>query len=64
MKYVIVRFQKRNGDCHTRLINVELLDGDTALEDFFEPGCEDIEKVGEVETIGDSDYLDDQYINE
>lgn len=63
MKYAIVRFQKKNGDCATRLINVELLD-EGPLEDFFEPGCEDILKVGEIETIGDSDYLDDQYISE
>jgi len=63
MEFVIVRFEKRNGDSATRLINTDALD-ETVLEDFFEPGCIDIEEVGRVEMIGDSDYLDDQYISE
>ncbi|MFH1628245.1 MAG: hypothetical protein ABIE47_05915 [Pseudomonadota bacterium] len=63
MEFVIVRFEKRNGDPATRLISTDALE-ETVLEDFFEPGCIDIEEVGRVEMIGDSDYLDDQYISE
>jgi len=63
MRYAIVRFTKRNGDSATRLINISLLRTEI-MDDFFEPGCEDIEKVGQVEIIGDSSSLDDIYTSD
>lgn len=64
-EYIVVQFVKRSGDMATRLISLgRLKEEGGILEDFFEPGCEDITEIGRVQMLGDTEQLDDCYISD